>query len=247
MSDTPEARSVGDIPSIMNRDAAGWYLDQTGRFELRYWDGSGWTEHVRTGAREQTDPLVGGAVHVRLGALDPSDRLLDDIATVLVSGRRADSPVPASGDVDAPPRPSGLPTASLQQDVQQLLTPEHWHAKSLAHRAFVSAIIWAVVGLIPIAGSIGVIGGTVTLGAALRARRLCKRSGFSTSRAVDAALLSVLAVAASVANLLVTVQLFSQGIFYEAVVCGLESPLTQCVEQVLRAAGSIVRNTVVGG
>jgi hypothetical protein len=35
----------------------GWYPDTTGRHELRYWDGRGWTAHVRDGDRQATDPV----------------------------------------------------------------------------------------------------------------------------------------------------------------------------------------------
>ncbi len=35
---------------------AGWYADPAGRFELRYWDGGGWTEHVSTGGQQTTNP-----------------------------------------------------------------------------------------------------------------------------------------------------------------------------------------------
>lgn len=37
---------------------AGWYADPSGRFELRYWDGNGWTEHVARGGQQSTDPPV---------------------------------------------------------------------------------------------------------------------------------------------------------------------------------------------
>ena len=37
---------------------AGWYADPAGRFELRYWDGSAWTEHVSRGGQQYTDPPV---------------------------------------------------------------------------------------------------------------------------------------------------------------------------------------------
>jgi hypothetical protein len=30
-----------------SRPAAGWYRDPSGRFEHRYWNGSGWTDHVQ--------------------------------------------------------------------------------------------------------------------------------------------------------------------------------------------------------
>ncbi len=38
---------------------ANWYPDPMGRFELRYWDGAAWTEHVSTSGQQQTDPLEG--------------------------------------------------------------------------------------------------------------------------------------------------------------------------------------------
>jgi hypothetical protein len=37
---------------------SGWYNDPSGRFELRYWDGSTWTEHVARGGQQFTDPPV---------------------------------------------------------------------------------------------------------------------------------------------------------------------------------------------
>ena len=37
---------------------AGWYADPAGRFELRYWDGSAWTEHVSRQGQQYTDPPV---------------------------------------------------------------------------------------------------------------------------------------------------------------------------------------------
>lgn len=44
--------SHGRVPSPPD-----WYPDQTGRYELRYWDGSRWTEHVASGGRQGIDPL----------------------------------------------------------------------------------------------------------------------------------------------------------------------------------------------
>ena len=35
---------------------AGWYADPANRFELRYWDGSTWTEHVSRAGQQYTDP-----------------------------------------------------------------------------------------------------------------------------------------------------------------------------------------------
>ena len=37
---------------------AGWYADPSGRYELRYWDGTEWTEHVSRAGQQFTDPPV---------------------------------------------------------------------------------------------------------------------------------------------------------------------------------------------
>lgn len=37
--------------------AAGWHPDPTSRFELRYWDGQRWTEHVSTAGSQATDAI----------------------------------------------------------------------------------------------------------------------------------------------------------------------------------------------
>ncbi len=36
---------------------AGWYADPLGAAEIRYWDGSEWTEHVSTGGVQSVAPL----------------------------------------------------------------------------------------------------------------------------------------------------------------------------------------------
>jgi hypothetical protein len=47
----PAAAPVVTVP-------AGWYADPAGRYELRYWDGLAWTEHVARGGQQYTDPPV---------------------------------------------------------------------------------------------------------------------------------------------------------------------------------------------
>jgi len=37
---------------------AGWYADPSSRYELRYWDGNQWTEHVSRAGQQYTDPPV---------------------------------------------------------------------------------------------------------------------------------------------------------------------------------------------
>jgi hypothetical protein len=49
-----QAAAATSTPSV----PAGWYADPAGRFELRYWDGTAWTEHVSRGGQQYTDPPV---------------------------------------------------------------------------------------------------------------------------------------------------------------------------------------------
>ena len=43
--------ATGATPNV----PADWYKDPSGRFELRYWNGTAWTEHVATGGTQSTD------------------------------------------------------------------------------------------------------------------------------------------------------------------------------------------------
>jgi hypothetical protein len=38
---------------------AGWFPDPTGHAERRYWDGTGWTDHVARGAVQANDTITG--------------------------------------------------------------------------------------------------------------------------------------------------------------------------------------------
>lgn len=47
------------VPQATSAGApAGWYADPAGRYELRYWDGGAWTEHVSRAGQQYTDPPV---------------------------------------------------------------------------------------------------------------------------------------------------------------------------------------------
>ena len=50
---TSVTSSVGDAAAPAN-----WYADPAGRFELRYWNGSAWTEHVSRNGQQSVDPPV---------------------------------------------------------------------------------------------------------------------------------------------------------------------------------------------
>ena len=55
---TPAAAPATPEPAAAPAVPAGWYADPAGRFELRYWDGSTWTEHVSRAGQQFTDPPV---------------------------------------------------------------------------------------------------------------------------------------------------------------------------------------------
>lgn len=59
-SATSETTSGAEPSSAASSAAApaGWYADPSGRFELRYWNGDKWTEHVSRAGQQSTDPPV---------------------------------------------------------------------------------------------------------------------------------------------------------------------------------------------
>lgn len=67
---------------------ADWYPDPLGRHELRYWDGTRWTEHVSSHGRQATDPVT-GATHVP--TVDrPVEKIQRDVAKAgVTAGARA--------------------------------------------------------------------------------------------------------------------------------------------------------------
>ena len=48
----PSATATAGAPTV----PANWYPDPSKRYELRYWNGSAWTEHVATGGVQSVDP-----------------------------------------------------------------------------------------------------------------------------------------------------------------------------------------------
>ena len=53
-----EAEAAGDAQPSQPLPPADWYADPSGRFEMRYWNGSDWTEHVSRKGKQFTDPPV---------------------------------------------------------------------------------------------------------------------------------------------------------------------------------------------
>jgi hypothetical protein len=58
-AEAPAAEApAAEAPAAESTVPAGWYADPSGRYELRYWDGSAWTEHVSRAGQQFTDPPV---------------------------------------------------------------------------------------------------------------------------------------------------------------------------------------------
>lgn len=51
---TATSINASSSPSV----PAGWYADPSSRYELRYWNGTEWTEHVARSGQQFTDPPV---------------------------------------------------------------------------------------------------------------------------------------------------------------------------------------------
>jgi uncharacterized protein YxjI len=57
---------------------ANWHPDPFGRHELRYWDGTRWTEHVSSHGKQSTDPPVGASAVPT--ANRPVEKVVADVA-----------------------------------------------------------------------------------------------------------------------------------------------------------------------
>ena len=54
-NDAAPAAAANAVTGATPNVPADWYKDPSGRFELRYWNGTAWTEHVATGGTQSTD------------------------------------------------------------------------------------------------------------------------------------------------------------------------------------------------
>jgi hypothetical protein len=57
-SEPEPAAAAAPTTSSVPTTPAGWYPDPSGRYEMRYWDGDKWTEHVSRQGQTYTDPPV---------------------------------------------------------------------------------------------------------------------------------------------------------------------------------------------
>lgn len=57
-STTAPFPSTAQVATSSTAAPAAWYPDPSKRFDLRYWDGAEWTEHVARGGQQFTDQPV---------------------------------------------------------------------------------------------------------------------------------------------------------------------------------------------
>jgi Protein of unknown function (DUF2510) len=60
---------------------AGWHPDPTGRNELRYWDGTAWTDNASTAGQQRTDPVVGPPGSMATGGPPTATYAATNVAT----------------------------------------------------------------------------------------------------------------------------------------------------------------------
>jgi hypothetical protein len=144
---------MGSTPRVSSRTVgvmgAGWQADPTGRFELRYFDGAQWTEHVATRGVAAVDPIAAAAAP---GLSSPSE--LPEPVPANPPGPPAGSPFDAPPSSDAlasvfdAPRPSTPFGAPGRQPVEPMpLISEAGPARK-------GWLILAVVGLLVIATAV---------------------------------------------------------------------------------------------
>jgi uncharacterized protein YxjI len=63
---------------------ADWYPDPSGRHEHRYWDGSGWTEHVASHGRQSVDPDTSSKPPPTVAR--PAEKVVRDVARAGATG-----------------------------------------------------------------------------------------------------------------------------------------------------------------
>ena len=78
----------------MGQVAPGWHPDPSGRWQVRWWDGSTWTDQVASGGRRAADPAPGGeatadlvnrVVATALGFVDLAETLPDSVTDASVT------------------------------------------------------------------------------------------------------------------------------------------------------------------
>jgi len=90
--------------------AAAWHPDPTGRHELRYWDGTQWTEHVSDGGVQSTSPLT-----------PPEEPAAEESATDRPEGAMDESPADDAFMMET--RVVGSPPPTEQMDVPPAAVP----------------------------------------------------------------------------------------------------------------------------
>ncbi len=79
----------------MSEQAADWFPDPYGRHEMRYWDGTTWTEHVTSNGRQSTDVVGERATSQVIGAQQP-DKVERQVQKHIADAERRGAPAAAT-------------------------------------------------------------------------------------------------------------------------------------------------------
>jgi len=79
---------------LVSSPAPGWHADPSGRWQVRWWDGTSWTDQVATAGRQGRDPTPGGeatadlvnrVVAAALSFVDLADTTADSLTDTTVN------------------------------------------------------------------------------------------------------------------------------------------------------------------
>ncbi len=106
-----------------------WHPDPTGRHELRYWDGSTWTDHVADQGAQSMDPLIPQPDPTPQAAADPTldPATMADYQSGAAAGQVQEATSSAFGDDEADDLggPPGLADLSSEQAPSEQAASEH--------------------------------------------------------------------------------------------------------------------------
>ncbi|MFJ9389439.1 AIM24 family protein [Nocardioides sp. NPDC101246] len=102
---------------------ANWYPDPTGQAELRYYDGSQWTEHVSTGGQQSTAPLTPPQATVeqeaptQVGSAQAVQAAYGESAQAQPAQAASAQYAQQAAHAQAQPQPTGDPFAGISGDL----------------------------------------------------------------------------------------------------------------------------------
>ncbi len=229
---------------------AGWYLDPTGAFDRRYWDGQRWTDRVQgDDGVEASAPLSGGIEVVRIhgtsgsgevaaegqgdagGAVLPFSRAVTGAATL--EPKDLDQDTTGSTSARSASGSGDVVLRSLRED-----PPGVRYARAMLSVAGWIGLVSLAITPLVVTGPIAIVGGMIALVLAMVGRgRLTRLAHARQHGALRSALVGVLAALMGVVATAILAATFVHGDVARAAACittGGESLL--CAQDYLRVA-----------